>query len=103
MSTINRYRHGAGRMMRIWPGESYPLGATWDGGGTNFALFSEHATRVVLCLFDDPRVTGDPGPHPAAARVRSSCRLPHFSPVDCNEPGNYHLRRNCLSFSSVAG
>jgi isoamylase len=37
---------------RIWPGKPYPLGATWDGGGVNFALFSEHATKVVLCLFD---------------------------------------------------
>ena len=38
--------------MRIWPGRSYPLGATWDGEGVNFALFSEHATGVELCLFD---------------------------------------------------
>jgi glycogen operon protein len=38
--------------MRIWPGKSAPLGATWDGAGVNFALFSEHATRVELCLFD---------------------------------------------------
>jgi glycogen operon protein len=37
--------------MRIWPGRSYPLGATWDGAGVNFALFSEHATKVELCLF----------------------------------------------------
>ncbi|MGL6281003.1 MAG: glycogen debranching protein GlgX, partial [Microcoleaceae cyanobacterium] len=36
----------------IWPGKPYPLGATWDGHGTNFALFSENATRVELCLFD---------------------------------------------------
>ena len=39
--------------MRIWPGTPYPLGATWDGWGTNFALFSEVAERVELCLFDD--------------------------------------------------
>ncbi|MBY0279760.1 glycogen debranching protein GlgX [Candidatus Binatia bacterium] len=38
--------------MRIHPGQPYPLGATWDGRGVNFALFSEHATRVELCLFD---------------------------------------------------
>ncbi len=38
--------------MRVWPGRSYPLGATWDGAGVNFALFSEHATQVELCLFD---------------------------------------------------
>jgi glycogen operon protein len=36
----------------IWPGKSYPLGATWDGEGVNFALFSEHAKIVELCLFD---------------------------------------------------
>ncbi|MBU2665414.1 glycogen debranching protein GlgX [Actinoplanes bogorensis] len=39
--------------MKIWPGNPYPLGATYDGGGTNFALFSEIADRVELCLFDD--------------------------------------------------
>jgi glycogen operon protein len=38
--------------MRVWPGSPYPLGATWDGVGVNFALFSEHATQVELCLFD---------------------------------------------------
>ncbi|HTP14643.1 MAG TPA: glycogen debranching enzyme, partial [Streptosporangiaceae bacterium] len=38
--------------MRVWPGTAYPLGATWDGSGTNFALFSEVAHRVELCLFD---------------------------------------------------
>ncbi|MGD8631825.1 MAG: glycogen debranching enzyme GlgX, partial [Gammaproteobacteria bacterium] len=37
---------------RIWPGLPYPLGATWDGSGTNFALFSAYAERVELCLFD---------------------------------------------------
>ncbi|MBY0512669.1 MAG: glycogen debranching protein GlgX [Gemmataceae bacterium] len=40
--------------MRVWPGRPYPLGATWDGAGVNFALFSEHATRAELCLFDHP-------------------------------------------------
>ncbi|PWT98491.1 MAG: hypothetical protein C5B53_06620, partial [Candidatus Melainabacteria bacterium] len=40
--------------MRILPGQPYPLGATWDGLGVNFALFSENATRVELCLFDSP-------------------------------------------------
>jgi isoamylase len=39
--------------MRTWPGTPYPLGATWDGWGTNFALFSEAAERVQLCLFSD--------------------------------------------------
>ncbi len=41
-----------GKTMRVWPGNPYPLGATWDGKGVNFALFSEHATKVQLCLFD---------------------------------------------------
>ncbi len=38
--------------MRVWPGTAYPLGATWDGSGTNFAIFSEVAELVELCLFD---------------------------------------------------
>ncbi|MBV9383121.1 MAG: glycogen debranching protein GlgX [Streptosporangiaceae bacterium] len=37
----------------VWPGDSYPLGATYDGAGTNFALFSEAAEQVELCLFGD--------------------------------------------------
>ncbi|KAA9149814.1 glycogen debranching protein GlgX [Microbacterium lushaniae] len=39
--------------MQVWPGSSYPLGATFDGNGTNFALFSEGAERVELCLFGE--------------------------------------------------
>jgi glycogen operon protein len=38
--------------MRVWRGRPYPLGATWDGAGVNFAIFSEHAKAVDLCLFD---------------------------------------------------
>ncbi|HEF4757553.1 TPA: hypothetical protein SAP12_005812, partial [Burkholderia multivorans] len=37
---------------RLEPGRSYPLGATWDGLGTNFAVFSAHAHRIQLCIFD---------------------------------------------------
>jgi isoamylase len=37
----------------VWPGGPFPLGPTWDGSGTNFALYSENAERVELCLFDD--------------------------------------------------
>jgi glycogen operon protein len=40
-------------MTEVWPGRPFPLGATWDGGGTNFSLFSDHAEHVELCLFDD--------------------------------------------------
>src|SRR3984885_11110778 len=39
--------------MRVWPGRPYPLGATWNGSGVNFAIFSEHATKIELCLFND--------------------------------------------------
>jgi isoamylase len=54
-------------MVEIWPGKAFPLGATFDGVGTNFSVFSEVATRVELCLFDKqnnetrvdlPEVTG---------------------------------------------
>jgi glycogen operon protein len=38
--------------LRVWRGRPYPLGATWDGSGVNFALFSEHGSAVDLCLFD---------------------------------------------------
>ncbi|HKJ23039.1 MAG TPA: glycogen debranching protein GlgX [Gammaproteobacteria bacterium] len=38
--------------MAVWPGRAYPLGATWDGEGVNFSLFSKHAERVELCIFD---------------------------------------------------
>jgi isoamylase len=41
------------RKTAVWPGRPYPLGATWDGEGVNFSLFSEHAEKVELCLFDD--------------------------------------------------
>jgi isoamylase len=50
--------------MRVRPGSPYPLGATWDGAGTNFALYSGVAERVELCLF-----SGD-GPAPSAAETR---------------------------------
>jgi isoamylase len=49
VSTVRGYTSRA-----IWPGEPYPLGATWDGQGVNFAIYSEHATAVELCLFDAP-------------------------------------------------
>jgi isoamylase len=42
--------------IEIWPGQPYPLGASYDGAGVNFALFSEAAHRVELCLFDDQDV-----------------------------------------------
>ena len=59
--------------MRIWPGSPYPLGATWDGEGVNFALFSENATAVELCLFG---TTGQPsGDAPHSDRRMHRLRL----------------------------
>jgi isoamylase len=43
--------------VRVWPGSPNPLGATWDGSGVNFALFSAHAEKVELCLFDPDGMT----------------------------------------------
>jgi glycogen operon protein len=40
--------------MRVWTGAPYPLGATWTGTGVNFAIYSENATGIDLCLFDEP-------------------------------------------------
>ncbi len=51
-------------MARVWPGSPHPLGATWDGEGVNFALFSEHATSVELCIFD---AADDPKPSSTVA------------------------------------
>ena len=50
---------------RTRPGRPYPLGATWDGGGVNFALFGEHATAVALCLYDER----DPGKEIRQVRI----------------------------------
>jgi isoamylase len=47
--------------MQVWPGTAYPLGATWDGSGTNFALFSEVGERVELCLFGGGEGNGHGG------------------------------------------
>ncbi len=65
----------------VWPGGPYPLGATWDGEGVNFAIFSEHAEKVELCLFDSPE-----GPQTAAIPLTWQtdlvwhCYLPEAKP-----------------------
>ncbi len=72
--------------MRIWPGTAYPLGATWDGSGTNFALFSEVAEQVELCLFGPD--AGAPDGRGAETRVALTevdgfvwhCYLPNVGP-----------------------
>src|ERR1044072_6348689 len=58
----------AGFPARLAPGSPYPLGATWDGLGTNFAVFSAHAERIDLCLFD-----------PSGKRQIAPFTLPEFT------------------------
>src|SRR6266571_2866879 len=73
--------------MRVWPGTAYPLGATWDGSGTNFALFSEVATAVELCLFG-PGDAGQGADSGAERRIALTevdgfvwhCYLPEIGP-----------------------
>ena len=61
--------------LRVEPGQPHPLGATWDGGGVNFALFSANAEKVELCLFDPTRQARD-RPHRAAGiHARGLARL----------------------------
>ena len=45
--------------MRVLPGKPYLLGATWTGEGTNFAIYSERADKVELCLFDNPQAKNE--------------------------------------------
>ncbi|MFN0138042.1 MAG: glycogen debranching protein GlgX [Phycisphaerae bacterium] len=68
--------------MRVWPGKNYPLGATWDGEGVNFALFSENATGVELCLFDKPVGTKETQIIPIRERTHGvwHCYLPDARP-----------------------
>src|SRR3954470_226308 len=60
----------APKPVKVWKGSYYPLGATWTGDGVNFALFSEHATSVELCLFEGLG-------QPENVRVRFSERANH--------------------------
>ena len=46
-------RTAAQHTVEVWPGSPYPLGTTWDGEGVNFAIYSRHADKVELCLFDE--------------------------------------------------
>ena len=68
--------------MRIWPGNALRLGASWDGEGVNFALFSQNATGVDLCLFDAADPTRET--HRIAIRERTNriwhCYLPDVRP-----------------------
>ena len=69
-------------MTRVLPGAPTSLGATWNGDGTNFAIFSEHATRVELCLFAQPcdAVESDRIPLPERTGHVWHCHLPDARP-----------------------
>ena len=81
--------------MRVWPGTAYPLGAVWDGSGTNFAIFSEVADLVELCLFD----AGDQETRIGLSEVDGfvwHCYLPDVGPGQryaFRVHGPYDLRR----------
>ena len=66
-------------MSGVWPGRPFPLGATWDGEGTNFSIFSEHAESVELCLFsgDDEETRIEMPGHRA---LNWHCYLPGIGP-----------------------
>ena len=68
--------------MRVWPGSTHPLGATWDGEGVNFALYSSHATSVELCIFEhrDDAVPSETVMMPPATDWVWSCYLPDVRP-----------------------
>jgi isoamylase len=68
--------------LRVWPGRPYPLGATWDGTGVNFAIFSEQATGVELCLFREPDDTAEAAKIPLTERTDQvwHCYLPDARP-----------------------
>ena len=65
--------------MENWPGSAYPLGATFDGSGTNFAIFSEAAEKVELCLFDADGTESRIQLHEVDAYVWH-CYLPQVQP-----------------------
>ncbi len=65
----------------VWPGQAHPLGATFDGSGTNFALFAENATRVELCLFDEEGFE-------TRLRLSESTAFVHHGHVPGIEPGH---------------
>ncbi|HEX3946614.1 MAG TPA: glycogen debranching protein GlgX, partial [Acidimicrobiales bacterium] len=85
--------------MRIWPGSPHPLGATWDGEGVNFAIFSEHATAVELCLFDAPE---DAEPAARVAMPEATDRVWHAYLPDVR-PGAFYGYRVDGPYEPEAG
>ncbi|HEX8722062.1 MAG TPA: glycogen debranching protein GlgX [Pyrinomonadaceae bacterium] len=85
--------------MKVWPGQPYPLGATWDGAGVNFALFSEHATGVELCLFD----AGDDARETARVRLAERTDLVWHAYLPEARPGQLYGYRVHGPYEPQAG
>ena len=101
---LRRAARSGGQMTRVWPGAPAPLGATWDGEGTNFAIFSEHATGVELCLFENPESARGVGAHQAAGADRPDlARLPagRASGTALRLPGARALRAGSRATAST--
>ena len=95
--------------VRVWPGRPHPLGATWEGTGVNFALYSAHATAVELCLFDSPyarpragAAAADRVHPPRLARLRAApaagtaLRLPRPRPVGARRGHRFNAAKLLL-------
>ena len=80
--------------LESWPGRAYPLGATFDGVGTNFAVYSEVGTEVRLCLFDES------GQERVVVQLKEVTEHMHFLTVPLR--GNLHPRNN-FQFRSRSG
>ncbi len=90
----------------VWPGSPYPLGASYDGAGTNFSVFSEMAEGIELCLF--ARRRGNPGPAAGNNRLllarlsarraaRATLRLSSARPLQPGQPASAATRTSCCS------
>ena len=91
----------------VWPGEPYPRGATWDGEGVNFSLFSANSDKVELCLFDAAgrhevqrielreRTDEHLALLPARGASRAALRLPRPRPLRSRAAATASTRTSC--------
>jgi glycogen operon protein len=84
--------------IKILPGRSHPLGAAWDGAGTNFAIYSEHAERVELCLFDQAN-----GPEAARIQLPERTTYVWHGYIHGSQPGQLYGYRVHGPFQPEAG
>ncbi len=86
-------------MTRILPGKPYPLGATWDGTGVNFAVYSENAERVELCLYDQ----NDPGTEQDRVVLPEVTAFVHHGYLPTSRPGQLYGYRAYGPFEPERG